>query len=108
MYVLHNPGNVTEVKYVGITNSPKRRSDEHQRNPDKRVLTMKVVKTGMTKGEARLAEQALVSTYTLSNLLNRRREIARGNIQGAMKYDRVISEMIGDHLLQKMDDFLVR
>ncbi len=108
LYVLHNPGKVTEVRYVGITNSPKRRSLEHQRNPDKVGLEMKVVKTGMSKGEARLAEQALVSTYTLSNLLNRRREIARGNIQGAMKYDKAISEMIGDQLLQKMDDFLVR
>jgi len=66
---------------VGRTNDPSRRKNEHNRDPKKENLDeLEVVYTGLTKNEARLVEQALISVYTLDTLQNARREIASHNI----------------------------
>lgn len=66
-----------KVEYVGRTNNPARRQAEHAKNPSKAHLKpMEVKFTNLTVSEARYVEQLLISTYTLENLLNARREIS--------------------------------
>lgn len=72
-----------EVQYIGRTNNPTRRQKEHERDPSKDNLGPLEVKfSGLTKFEARVMEQMLISAYSMENLLNARREIAKGNING--------------------------
>ena len=47
---------------------------------------MEVKVTGLSKGQARVAELVLISAYTLENLANGRREIALGNVAGFSSY----------------------
>ena len=69
------------VRYVGRTNDPARRQREHAKDPNKQELdALEVVITGLTVDEARLFEQLLISTYTLNNLDNARREISAGKL----------------------------
>jgi len=83
VYVLTDPKN--KVRYVGRTNDPARREYQHKhdsRHPERQDYNMKVVATGLSVPEAKIAEQTLISAYTLSYLDNARREIAVGNLPG--------------------------
>ena len=81
-----------ETKYVGRTNNPARRANEHKKTPGKSDLKMVQVASGLTKIEARAMEQIVISAYTLDYLVNARREIAIGNVNGfAGKTGNVIS-----------------
>ena len=85
VYVMRNSESKA-VQYVGITNCPARRQQEHKRDPKKDHLDPLEVKfTGLTRVEARVMEQVLISAYTLHNLDNARREIAVGNVIGYTK-----------------------
>ena len=87
VYIMKEKDYPHEVGYVGRTNDPIRRQREHRRDQSKRDLRdLEVVATNLTKGEARIVEQALISSYTLENLHNARREIAGGNVMKAMTY----------------------
>ena len=44
---------------------------------------MEVKYSCLSREEARIVEQVLISTYTLDNLINARREIAKGNVSKA-------------------------
>ena len=82
VYVLTDPADGNQVKYVGRTNNPARRAREHKNSKSpKSGYEMTVVATGLTVPEAQKAEQALISAYTLKYLDNARREIAVGNLQ---------------------------
>ena len=79
VYVMKNQSD--EVSYVGRTNNPSRRQKEHEKDINKADLQpLEVVFTGLTKNEARVVEQVLISAYGINNLYNARREIAVGNI----------------------------
>lgn len=72
-----------EVQYVGRTNNPICRQKKHGRDPKKTHLDPLEVKfTGLTRIEAQVMEQIVISTYIIQNLDNARREIAVGNISG--------------------------
>lgn len=80
---------------------------EHAKDPKKANLQPLEVKfSGLTKFEARAMEQALISAYSLENLINARREIATGNVGGfAGKIGNIISIFGGaveDELLNLM------
>ena len=68
------------MKYVGRTKDPDRRAKEHSKHPVKSNYKMTVVDTGLTLPQAKVAEQSIISTYTLKYLDNARREIAVGNL----------------------------
>lgn len=92
-YDIQNNENI--VKYVGRTNNPKRRLDEHRRsNSPKRDYDMRVVITGLTKSEAMVAEQVLISAYTLKYLDNARREIAAKNVDNYLQYTAAVAELL--------------
>lgn len=79
VYIMRDQEN--KVEYVGRTNDPVRRQYEHSRDPSKSHLQPLEVKfTNLTVDEARVVEQLLISTYTLDNLLNARREISQKKI----------------------------
>lgn len=91
VYIMRDE-NSKKVMYVGRTNDPKRRQDEHSRDPRKEHLAkLEVVYTGLTKNEARVVEQALISAYTLPALDNARREIAPHNV---LKFHSDVSQVI--------------
>ena len=53
---------------------------------------LEVKVTGLTKTEARIVEQIVISAYTIQNLDNARREIAVGNVKGfTRKMDNIIN-----------------
>ena len=80
VYVMRDE-NDKRVRYVGRTNDPVRRQKEHEKDPKKKELEpLEVVITGLTVDEARVFEQLLISTYTLNNLDNARREISAGKL----------------------------
>ena len=82
VYVMRDK-TTNEVQYVGRTNNPARRQNEHAKDPKKANLQPLEVKfSGLTKAEARAMEQVLISAYSLDNLSNARREIAVGNVSG--------------------------
>jgi len=96
VYVLYDTQNGKNiVKYVGRTNNPERRLSEHRRpgNP-KRNYRMKVIVTGLTKSEAMVAEQVLISAYTLKYLDNARREIAAKNVDNYLQYTAAVAELL--------------
>ena len=69
--------NAGKVGYVGRTNEPRRREQEHTRDVKKWNLhNFTVIVTGLTPGQARLVEQLFISTYRIQLLENARREIA--------------------------------
>ena len=87
VYVLTDSDN--KVRYVGRTNDPARREYEHKHDPrhkERKDYTMKVVATGFTIQEAKVVEQILISSYTMTYLENARREIAVGNLAGYNDY----------------------
>lgn len=72
-----------KVQYVGRTNCPERGQREHDRDFTKsNLLPLEVKFSGLTKREARVMEQVLISAYSLDYLSNARREIAVGNVGG--------------------------
>lgn len=96
-----------KVKYVGRTISPDQRQIQHNRDPRKTNLKPLEVKfSGLTKNEARIMEQVLISTYTLDSLANCRREIAVGNVKGFIgEMNNIISifdGMLEDEILNLM------
>ena len=78
VYVMKYNGGENEGKvgYVGRTNDPVRRGKEHERDQTKTCFGKPiVVATGLSKDGAIALEQALISSYGLIELENRRREI---------------------------------
>ena len=72
-----------KVQYVERTNCPERRQHEHDRDLRKsNLLPLEVKFSGLTKREAQVMEQVLISAYSLDYLSNARREIAVGNVGG--------------------------
>ena len=53
---------------------------DEEPSPVPRPVPREVVYSGLTRGEARVVEQVLISAYILDNLYNARREIAVSNI----------------------------
>ena len=92
VYVLRDSENF--VRYVGRTNNPYRRMKEHQRDPKKANYKMTVVMTGLSKKEAMVAEQTLISVYTLGYLDNARREISKGNVSKFSSYASAVCEIL--------------
>ena len=96
VYVLKDPADNNLVKYIGRTNDPKRRQQEHSNDlshPWRRDYVMTVLITGLTKNEAIMWEQFLISAYTVSYLENARREIAIKNIPKFQSYVYAVTEI---------------
>jgi RHS repeat-associated protein len=74
------------IKYVGRTCNPKARGAAHKRNPKKEGYDFKPVIINLNKTGARLAEQALISSFTLQKLDNRIRGISRKKLNEYDKY----------------------
>ena len=94
---MQDPNNDNIVKYVGRTNNPGRRALEHRndpKHPERENYNMLVLVSGLTREQAMLLEQILISTYTLDYLDNARREIAVGNIGKYHDYMAAVSELI--------------
>lgn len=97
VYVLKDPNEGNLVKYVGRTNDPARRLYEHQHDPIhpwRQNYTMTVVATGLSRDEAMLFEQTLISAYTLGYLENARREVAVKNVGKYQSYMGAVTELI--------------
>jgi len=62
--------------------------------PHQRDYDMRVVVTGLTKSEAMVAEQVLISAYTLKYLDNARREIAAKNVDNYLQYTAAVAELL--------------
>ena len=106
VYIMRNK-ETNAVEYVGRTNNPTRRQNEHKNDPKKANLSPLEVKfTGLTLPEARVVEQVLISAYTLENLSNARREIAVNNMDGYRSYINSTKNLFGstkeDELLNLM------
>ncbi len=86
VYLLRDSDEI--VRYVGRTNRPKQRLTEHRHNKkvDRSNYTMQIIATGLTKNEAMVLEQVVISAYTLSYLENARREIGKGNLSNFRMY----------------------
>ena len=84
------------VRYVGRTNEPDRRLNEHRHNKktNRSNYTMHIIATGLTKDEARVLEQVVISAYTISYLENARREIGKGNLSNFRKYLSAASDVL--------------
>ena len=74
LYTLTRPGD-PDYLYIGITNDPIRREKEHQRKRGKDIR-LTVLKTGLTKNQARVAEAASITACTLQCLQNSIRSIS--------------------------------
>ena len=94
VYVMRDQENT--VAYVGRTNNPSRRQQEHKRDVRKKDLKpLEVVQTGLSKNDAILVEQMLISAYSLENLLNARREIAVSKIDRYRKSLNNVARLFG-------------
>ena len=96
VYVLKDPNDHYLVKYIGRTNDPARRQWEHNHDsmhPWRADYRMTVLATGLTKKEAMVFEQFLISSYTINYLENARREIAIKNIGKYQSYMYAITEI---------------
>ena len=85
VYILTDPKDENKVKYVGRSSDPDRRKKQHDADPlhpERKDYKMTVVMTGLSVRGAKVAEQLLISAYTISYLDNARREIAVGNLSG--------------------------
>ena len=58
------------------------------------IMICGVVITGLTKSEAMVAEQVLISAYTLKYLDNARREIAAKNVDNYLQYTAAVAELL--------------
>ena len=97
VYVLQDPRVENVVKYVGRTNNPARRQLEHKndpKHPERKNYKMLVLASGLTREQAMLLEQVLISAYSLSYLENARREIAVGNVGKYHNYMTAVSEIV--------------
>ena len=83
VYILTEPDNPNEVRYVGRTNDVKKRFSAHANNPLKATNGKKWVPysifTGLTPDAARIYEQALISTYVADELKHNRDNKLGGN-----------------------------
>ena len=98
VYVLIDPTNKL-VKYVGRTNDPVRRAYEHKHDSLhswRRNYSMKVLVTGLSKEEAIIWEQTIISAFTLAYLENARREIAVKNTAKYYNYIDAVTEILTD------------
>ena len=91
-----------DVLYIGITNDPKRREAEHKRKRGAQYR-MVVIKSGMTREEARVAEASCISAYTLELLENKRREISPAKVA---HYDDILKSVW--NIEDLTTDFLLR
>ena len=108
VYIKKLKDDPTVIGYVGRTNDPDRREKEHYRDETKDdLLPLEVIATGMSKDEARILEQVLISSYILENLHNARREIAVGKVESAMKLMnnsiRLLEGFTNDELINLME-----
>ena len=85
VYLLRERKDPYKVRYVGRTNDPRRRENEHKRDDRKQTngiaWKMWVVATGLTKEVAKALEQSLICIYTIDALANARYEIAEKNYE---------------------------
>ena len=98
VYVLIDPTNKL-VKYVGRTNDPVRRAYEHKHDSLhswRQNYSMKVLVTGLSKEEAIIWEQTIISAFTLAYLENARREIAVKNTAKYYNYIDAVTEILTD------------
>ena len=96
VYVLKDPSDHDLVKYVGRTNNPKRREWEHHNDPAhswRKDYQMVVLITGLTKDQAMLWEQFVISAYTVNYLENARREISVRNVPKFESYINSVTEI---------------
>ena len=96
VYVLKDPTDNNLVKYVGRTNDPGRREQEHKNDPShpqRRDYNMVVLVAGLTKDEAMAVEQFLISAYTVGYLENARREISARRVPQFESYLGAIAEI---------------
>ena len=99
VYILRDPDDGNLVKYVGRTNNPIRRQYEHQHDSVhswRQGYTMTVLVTGLTREQAILWEQTIISAYTLHYLENARREIAVRNVGKFQSYLCAVTEIVTD------------
>ena len=97
VYVLRDPNDNNLVKYIGRTNDPGRRQQEHRNDlghPWRRNYEMVVLATGLTVDKAKVLEQVLISAYTVGYLENARREIAIKNIPKFKSYVNATAEIL--------------
>ena len=95
VYILRDPENSERVSYVGITNDPRRRKEEHSKFDPKKLnrktkmvekktngvdWEMYIVATGLSESEARVYENTLICLYGLEALGNVRHEIGKGRL----------------------------
>ena len=96
IYVLKDPNDHYLVKYVGRTNDPERREQEHKNDPlhpQRKKYRMVVLVTALTKEQAMIWEQLIISAYTVAYLENARREIAVKNVPKYLSYVNAITEI---------------
>lgn len=96
VYVL--TGSDQRVHYVGITNDVGRREDEHRydkKHDWRSAYNMTVVATGLTRSQARMYEQVLISAYTIDAIENARREIAVRNLPKFADELVIINHLLG-------------
>ncbi len=111
VYVLTDSQRNNNVVYVGRTNDPKRRKDEHDRDdkhPERKNYDMTVVAEDLSIKEAKFIEQVLISTYTIGYLENIRREISVKNIDGYKQYKDCAIELFGSFAEDEMMDLVRR
>ena len=110
VYVLTDPNDDNLVKYVGRTNDPIRRMNEHKndlRHLQRKEYVMDVVLTGLTKDESTLWEQTLISGYSIAYLENARREIAVRNVGKFASYIGSVAEMLLDISSDSIEQLII-
>jgi len=111
VYVLKDPSDHNLVKYVGRTNAPGRREGEHHNDPAhswRKGYQMTVLVTGLTKNEAMLWEQLIISAYTVDYLENARREISVRNVPKFRSYVNAVTEIHTGMSGSDVIDFITR
>jgi hypothetical protein len=107
--VLYDPRDNNLVKYVGRTNDPHRRFQEHRhdpKHPERQGYSIAVFMTGLSKAEAIVWEQAAISAYTIFYLENARREIAVGNVRKYQSYMNAIKSIIVNSTADEILSFM--
>ncbi len=84
-----------DVYYVGITNNPFRRMNEHKATKKLKDLQhFIVVLTGLVKNTARVYEQCLITIFSFANIININNSIAKKNWNKALKKAKVLSSLL--------------
>lgn len=74
--VYQSVGTDDNVQYVGMTNNPARRGNEHRTGPHGMQIEVIPNMTNLSLTDARNVEQALIDHYTLPELINQRNSIS--------------------------------